>query len=29
MRKIQTIELPVLPLRGLMLFPNWRPWNRA
>jgi len=22
MRKIQTIELPVLPLRGLMLFPN-------
>ena len=22
MRKIQTIELPVLPLRGMMLFPN-------
>ena len=22
MKKIQTIELPVLPLRGLMLFPN-------
>ena len=22
MRKNQTVELPVLPLRGLMLFPN-------
>ena len=22
MKKNQTIELPVLPLRGLMLFPN-------
>lgn len=22
MRKLQTVHLPVLPLRGLMLFPN-------
>ena len=40
MKKNQTIELPVLPLRGLMLFPNmvlhfdvgrknpWPHWNR-